>query len=77
MDGDELVFVEVRSRSQGDRGSALETVGRAKQARLARVAEHYLARRDPACTGCRFDVVGFTAGEVSVVVDAFRLGDVR
>jgi putative endonuclease len=67
------VFVEVRTRSRGDRGSALETVGPAKQARIARVARVYLAARRPRFERCRFDVVGITEGAVELVADAFRL----
>lgn len=74
-DGETLVFVEVRSRSRGDRGTALDTVTPAKQQRIARVAQHYLAVRRPAFGACRFDVVGITGGRVEVVKDAFRLGD--
>ncbi|WP_428267480.1 YraN family protein [Haliangium sp.] len=73
-DGDALVFVEVRTRAGGERGSALETVTAAKQRRLARVAEAYLALRRPSMGACRFDVVGITAGEITLIRDAFRLG---
>ena len=72
-DGALLVFVEIRLRTRADRGSALETVGSAKRARVARVAEHYLAKRQPKAAGIRFDVVGITAGEVVHIRDAFRL----
>ena len=72
-DGKLLVFVEIRLRTRADRGSALETVNGAKQARVARVAGHYLAARRPVADGIRFDVVGITAGEVVHVRDAFRL----
>lgn len=73
-DGDTLVFVEVRSRASGARGDALATVDRRKQQRIARVAEHYLAAEKPTFAGCRFDVVGITGDEVTVVRDAFRPG---
>lgn len=72
--GELLVFVEIRTRSRGDMGSALETVSLAKQRRIARVAEHYLATRKPRAAGFRFDVIGETAGKVVHVRDAFRLG---
>lgn len=42
-DGPELVFVEVRARRGGPPGAAAESVGRAKRARLARLAYSYLA----------------------------------
>jgi putative endonuclease len=71
--GDVLVFVEVRSRSRRDRGSALETVSAAKQRQVARVAAHYLAARRPTARGMRFDVVGITGDDIVHVRDAFRL----
>lgn len=71
---DTLVFVEVRTRADGARGSALETVGRAKRAQIARVAQVYLLLREPRFRNCRFDVIGITGAEVTLVVDAFRPG---
>jgi putative endonuclease len=71
---DTLVFVEVRTRAGGDRGSALDTVGPAKQAQIARVAQLYLLEREPRFRDCRFDVVGITGDEATIVVDAFRPG---
>mgnify|MGYP001814174918 CR=1 FL=1 len=57
QDGAQLVFVEVRYRSRGDFGSALESVTPGKQRKLITTAQHYLQRsgKTPAC---RFDVVG-------------------
>ena len=43
-DGETIVFVEVRSRSRREHGGPLETVGPAKQARIARAATAFLAR---------------------------------
>ncbi len=72
-DGDVLCFVEIRTRSRADRGSALETVGAAKQRQVARVAAHYLAARRPKAMSMRFDVLGITAGQLVLIKDAFRL----
>lgn len=58
LDGDTVVFVEVRSRSRSDRGGPLATVGRAKQARIARAAAAFLARAGWSERPVRFDVVG-------------------
>ena len=57
QDGEQLVFVEVRYRTRGDFGSALESVTPGKQRKLITTAQHYLQRsgKTPAC---RFDVVG-------------------
>jgi putative endonuclease len=53
-----LVFVEVRSRSRGDFGSAAESIGHAKQRRCWLAAHHLLvARRDLRRLRARFDVV--------------------
>jgi putative endonuclease len=58
--GEFLCFVEVRSRTEGDMGAPLETIGPRKQRRVARVAQHYLARRRLSCVMVRFDVLGIT-----------------
>lgn len=72
-DGATLVFVEIRTRSRADRGTALETVRADKQRRIARVAQHYLVVRKPKVQSMRFDVVGITAEDVVHVRGAFRL----
>jgi putative endonuclease len=68
-----LAFVEVRSRSDDEHGSAVEMIGPGKQRRVARVAAYYLATRSPVFDDCRFDVVAITAGEAILIKDAFRL----
>jgi len=70
LDGDTLVFVEVRTRSSARYGSALEAIPPAKQRQVARVAQVYLARRGAQL--CRFDVVGITGDDVVHIPDAFR-----
>lgn len=72
-DGDVLVFVEVRSRSDDDHGSAVEMIRRTKQRRVARVAAYYLATVDPVYEECRFDIVAITAGDAILLKDAFRV----
>lgn len=55
-DGEVLVFVEVRSRSRSDFGSAADSITIAKQRRIVLAAREYLARHaEP--PPCRFDVV--------------------
>jgi len=71
-DGNTLVFVEVRSRADDDRGSALATVTYRKQRQVAKVAKVYLAHRKPAFDECRFDVIGVTDGELVHIKAAFR-----
>jgi putative endonuclease len=74
-DGPTLVFVEVRSRRTADHGTALDAVGWRKQAKVSRVAAHYIATRRPRFETARFDVVAITGDHVEVIRDAWRLGD--
>ena len=55
--GDVTVFVEVRARSSGARGTAAESVTALKQHRLVRMAADYAARHKLSDRPCRFDVV--------------------
>jgi putative endonuclease len=54
-DGNEIVFVEVRLRSNTAFGGAAESITPAKRQKLARTADHYLMQRS--ATPCRFDAV--------------------
>ena len=64
LDDDCLVFVEVRFRSQGALSSAAVTVDRAKQDKLVRTAEMFLATRPAfASHKARFDVIGIDGGQ--------------
>ncbi len=66
-DGEALVFVEVRYRDAADSGSALASVGPAKQAKLVRAAQSYLAQHAASAQcPCRFDVVAFDGDEAGV-----------
>lgn len=72
----ELVFVEVRSRSSKQYGEPSETVNRKKQEKIRKTAQYFLCR-NPQLTRCycRFDVVSivWTDGRASVewIADAF------
>lgn len=57
LDGETLVFVEVKARMSAEFGLAIEAVGPRKRARLARVAALVLAR-NRSQRACRFDVLG-------------------
>lgn len=78
LDGDCLVFVEVRFRSASRYADATLTVDARKQARLIKTAAMFLAtRRGYADFVARFDVVGIDVnpdGDRSVewLRDAFR-----
>lgn len=56
-DGETVVFVEVKARRGVSHGLPQEAVDRRKQARLARVARHFLSVHGLHGVPCRFDVV--------------------
>ena len=71
MDGDVLVFVEVRLRSGGYFGGAAASITPRKQARIIAAAGHFLLRfRDP--PRCRFDVVVLQEGPPRWLRGAFE-----
>lgn len=57
-DGDELVFVEVKTRSSTTFGDPLEAVDQRKWLQITRVAEQYLAKYNDSDCPIRFDVIG-------------------
>jgi putative endonuclease len=60
LDGDCVVFVEVRSTESGDAGRPAASVDEAKQARLTQVALHYLSRHRLLEHPARFDVLALS-----------------
>ncbi len=62
--GEQLVFVEVRYRSNRTFGSAAASVDRRKQRKIIRAAQLYLQRkRHLQGRPCRFDVLAMTPSE--------------
>ncbi|MEQ8188534.1 MAG: YraN family protein [Candidatus Eremiobacterota bacterium] len=55
--GEELVFIEVRSRTDTSFGEPYETVNMKKQNKLYKLAEYYLNLRQLHDRPCRFDVI--------------------
>ncbi|RMG26071.1 MAG: YraN family protein [Armatimonadetes bacterium] len=72
LDGDCLVFVEVRYRKSRDWESPEESVSPAKQRRLWRAAEQYLADVVGKEMSMRFDVIALTETDLRHHKDAFR-----
>jgi putative endonuclease len=56
-DGETVVFVEVKVRRTGEKGTAAEAVTPDKQRRLVKMAVDYLSRHRLHERPCRFDVV--------------------
>lgn len=76
-DGD-LVFVEIKTRSSTTFGLPAEAVGRVKQNKIIRVAQHYIACNDYSDPSCRFDVVAVLiqkgcSPEIEVIKHAFEM----
>ena len=60
LDGDTVVFVEVRYRERAGHGDALASITRDKQDKLIRTAQLWLAAHPQyAQCSCRFDAVGY------------------
>ena len=57
-DKEDLVFAEVRYRSQNSHGTGVETVDGVKQRKILRSAEYYLYSKKLWDHPCRFDVIG-------------------
>lgn len=57
MDGDCLVFVEVKTRTSREQGFPNESVGPKKRAKYEQIALEYLAQSDLCDLPMRFDVV--------------------
>jgi len=76
-DGAQLVFIEVRLRTSARFGTAADSIGPAKQRRLARAARWWLQALTRSHFGgeippCRFDVVTIDAGDICWHRDALR-----
>ncbi|MGY8767996.1 MAG: YraN family protein [Pirellulales bacterium] len=58
VDGETIVFVEVKTRASDSAGLPAEAVDQAKQQKLTRLALAYLKRNDLMEYSARFDVIG-------------------
>jgi putative endonuclease len=77
VDGDQIVFIEVKTRRGRGYGHPGESVTPAKRRRMARTALAFLSARGWQERPCRFDVVEVleVAGKPTIrhILDAFRL----
>lgn len=63
MDGDYLVFVEVKTKSSADFSEPETWVDFKKQNQLIKLANIYISEKDITDVNCRFDVIGITLGK--------------
>lgn len=73
LDGDYLVFVEVKYRSSRLAGHPAEAVDVRKQRRISQTALYYCyQKRIPQTQPCRFDVVAILGEQVEHIKNAFE-----
>ncbi|MEF8793941.1 YraN family protein [Thiohalorhabdus sp.] len=73
LEGERLVFVEVRARSDTGYGRPEDTVDHRKRRRLAQAAEAFLTSHpEHGKRACRFDVVAMDGDGLRWIADAFR-----
>ena len=65
-DGEELVFIEVKTRTSRTFGDPLEAVGTRKWQQIIRVAQLYLAQCDDFDCAMRFDVIGIVTNPLHI-----------
>ncbi len=77
MDGNALVFIEVKTRESIEYGLPFEAVNSAKKRKIANVALLYLKRFKEEAPPCRFDVVSIyyeqKNPEFELIKDAFEV----
>ncbi len=76
LDGDTIVFVEVKTRTNNAYGAPELAVDQRKQGRMAKAALGYLRHKQLHQMPCRFDVVAITEtenGRIEVIRNAFEI----
>ena len=71
-DGEFVVFIEVKSRSDTAFGLPRQAVDWRKQKTIIKCAEYWLYKNKRVGVPVRFDVVEILAGNVNHIIDAFR-----
>ena len=73
LEGDTVVFVEVRYRRHAAWGGAVASVDLRKQRKLVRAAQHYLLTEPRwSARPCRFDVIALTGDQQRPALDWIR-----
>ncbi len=77
LDGEVLVFVEVKTKRHDSFGEPETWVDRRKQAQIGKIAQAYIQQHNIDDTDCRFDVIGVVTvdqnTEIHHIEDAFWL----
>mgnify|MGYP005842799037 CR=1 FL=1 len=73
LDGDVIVFVEVKTRRSEDAADVQDAVNPTKRRQLERVARYYLAGTPAARRHrCRFDIIGIVWGDGDPLIRHIR-----
>lgn len=71
LDGDVLVFIEVKARPQMMLGAGISAVDADKRRRLKNAAEYYISKSGEPDRFCRFDILEFTRAGICHMKNAF------
>jgi putative endonuclease len=72
--GNDVVFVEVRTRNHKGYGNPFESVNFAKQRKLHKTATHFLQKQNWIDkVDCRFDIIGISNGQIEWIQNAFSI----
>ena len=75
LDGDYMVFIEVKYRKDNSFGYPRESVNYYKQRNISKVASYYLLIKNAFHRNCRFDVVEIIGDRIELIQNAFSLVD--
>ncbi len=70
-DGEYIVFIEVKTRTDDEFGVPSEAVTYKKRDKYFKVASEFLQRNDLTESPCRFDVVEIENGQINHIENAF------
>ncbi|MFQ9510675.1 MAG: YraN family protein [Lachnospiraceae bacterium] len=72
MDGNFIVFIEVKYRTNLTKGHPLESIGARKQKKIYEVAKYYIVQHNEKVNRpCRFDAISFHGEEITYVKNIF------
>ena len=71
QDGEYIVFVEVKTRTNEDFVLPIEEVNQKKIEKYYKVAAEYLQRNKKMDAPCRFDVIEIENGQINHIINAF------
>jgi len=71
-DNNDIVFIEVRSRTKDNYGSAIDSINKNKQRKILKTALFFLQQKNWLNKmNCRFDVIAVNPNHVEWIQDAF------